>query len=280
MDRETVARHVKAASLDDPDDPSGTDPPGSNATIVIAGSGDEPQANAANVITGSADGQAAAVASNAAIPITGSAGRQSRCQPWREIIVQGLEQGLTARRIWQDLTADHGFVGDYQSVQRFVRRLKNRSPLPYRRMECEAGAERKWTLAGGRPSSAPTAAHAAALVPRGAELLAQSVQRGCAAADRRGIYPLSGECVRVLRRRAVHPGGRQSQGRRHQGRLVRSGAEPQDPGLRRALRHGGVADAPVHAAAQGQGRAWRGLRAGQTRCGAEPLPAWRSRIDS
>jgi len=143
VDRETVARHVKAASLDDPDGPTVPEPPeaGSNAAIMIAGSADGVEANATNVITGSADGHAGTVTSNAAISITGSAGRQSRCHPWHEIIVQGLEQGLTARRIWQDLAADHGFVGDYQSVQRFVRRLKTRSPLPFRRMECAAGAE-------------------------------------------------------------------------------------------------------------------------------------------
>jgi transposase len=131
VDRETVARHVKAASLDVSDDPTVPEPPeaGSNAAIVITGTVPElPEA---------------AVTSNAAIPVPElpAAGRQSRCHPWRENIVQGLEQGLTARRIWQDLAADHGFVGDYQSVQRFVRRLKSRSPLPFRRMECAAGAE-------------------------------------------------------------------------------------------------------------------------------------------
>jgi transposase len=159
VDRETVARHVKAASLGGPDDPSGTGPPGSNAAIVIAGSADGSEANAANVIAGSAEDQKAAVASNAAISITGSGspaevgvvGRSSRCRPWQSEIVAGLEQGLTARRIWQDLAADHGFAGDYQSVQRFVRKLKNRTPLPYRRMECEAGAEAQVDFGKGAP---------------------------------------------------------------------------------------------------------------------------------
>ncbi|MBK8913018.1 MAG: hypothetical protein IPM64_00210 [Phycisphaerales bacterium] len=67
---------------------------------------------------------------NAAISITGSggrlsvpAGRRSRCEPLRAIILAKLELGLTAQRIWQDLTAEHDFTDSYQSVQRFVRTL-------------------------------------------------------------------------------------------------------------------------------------------------------------
>ena len=109
VDRQTVSRHVKASDA--------------NATISI---------------TGSPTSEAGA---NAAISITGSTGRRSCCEPWRAIIVAGLEQGLTARRIWQDLKAEHGFADSYQSVQRFVRGLKHYTPLPFRRMECEPGEE-------------------------------------------------------------------------------------------------------------------------------------------
>jgi hypothetical protein len=78
----------------------------------------------------------------AAVPAAeGPAGRRSLCEPLRAVIVAALDQGLTARRIWQDLKADHEFTGDYQSVQRFVRGLRTASPLPFRRMECEPGAE-------------------------------------------------------------------------------------------------------------------------------------------
>ncbi|UCC31422.1 MAG: IS21 family transposase [Phycisphaerales bacterium] len=76
-----------------------------------------------------------------AISITGSAGRQSKCEPYREIILGYLEQGLSAQRIWQDLRAEHGFADGYQSVQRFVRRLRASTPLPFRRMECAPGEE-------------------------------------------------------------------------------------------------------------------------------------------
>ncbi len=159
VDRETVSRHVRSARAG----LCGSGPPqedGANAAIVITGSEDPGasavagagESNAANVITGSealpaADGPAP----NATIVITGSAGRHSRCEPWRAIILQGLERGLTARRIWQDLKAEHGADVDYQCVQRFVRALKHCTPLPFRRMECAPGEEAQVDFGRGAP---------------------------------------------------------------------------------------------------------------------------------
>jgi transposase len=71
------------------------------------------------------------------------------------VIVAGLERGLTAKRIWQDLKSEHGFGGDYQAVQRFVRRLKAASPLPFRRMESEPGAEAQVDFGKGAPLVGP-----------------------------------------------------------------------------------------------------------------------------
>lgn len=66
---------------------------------------------------------------------------RSRCEPFRELILVKLQQGLTAQRIWQDLQSEHGFADGYQSVQRFVRDLQAASPVPFRRMECLPGQE-------------------------------------------------------------------------------------------------------------------------------------------
>ena len=49
--------------------------------------------------------------------------------------------GLSAQRIYQDLVCDHGFVGSYQAVKRFVRHLRETQPIPFVRMEVEPGAE-------------------------------------------------------------------------------------------------------------------------------------------
>jgi transposase len=57
------------------------------------------------------------------------------------VIAAALERGLTAQRIHQDLCAEHGFTGSYESVKRFVRRMGATLPLPFRRMECAPGEE-------------------------------------------------------------------------------------------------------------------------------------------
>lgn len=72
---------------------------------------------------------------------TTSVGRPSQCESYREVIQAKLDQQLSAQRIWQDLVAEHGFSGKYDSVKRFVRRLIQRRPLPMRRMEVLPGEE-------------------------------------------------------------------------------------------------------------------------------------------
>jgi len=142
VDRETVSRHVNAAR----GDPSGAGPPDPNAAISITGSAEsEPEANATISITGS-EGLALWSA-------TGSppAGRRSCCDPWRAVILERLQQGLTARRIWQDLKIEHGFADSYQSVQRFIRKLNASTPLPFRRMECQPGEEAQVDFGKGAP---------------------------------------------------------------------------------------------------------------------------------
>jgi transposase len=90
----------------------------------------------------STPGPAADAGSKPAISTAGSvAGRKSECQAWEPQITTALEQGLSAQRIYQDLVVAYAFTGSYQSVKRFVRRLGATTPLPWRRMECEAGQE-------------------------------------------------------------------------------------------------------------------------------------------
>ena len=94
---------------------------------------------------GSLPGQAApgsvagAGASAAAVSLEKGCGR-SVCEPYRQVILEKLALGLSAQRIYQDLAAD-GFDHQYPSVRRFVAKLRGTSPLPFRRMECEAGEE-------------------------------------------------------------------------------------------------------------------------------------------
>jgi len=90
---------------------------------------------------------------------TGSAGtsfrpgRRSHCEPYREVILAKLDQGLSGQRIYQDLI-EQGFAGSYDSVKRFVRGLRGPS-LPMRRMECAAGEEVQVDFGTGAPIVTP-----------------------------------------------------------------------------------------------------------------------------
>lgn len=50
--------------------------------------------------------------------------RTSFCEGYREQIELDLGRGRNAMAIWQDLVTDHGFTGSYESVKRFVRRIR------------------------------------------------------------------------------------------------------------------------------------------------------------
>lgn len=48
----------------------------------------------------------------------------SACEPYRELIEQGLLLGRNAMSIWQQMVDQHGFPGSYESVKRFVRKQR------------------------------------------------------------------------------------------------------------------------------------------------------------
>jgi transposase len=84
-------------------------------------------------------------------PAKAPTGSRSLCGPFEETILEKLEQGLTAQRIFQDLVNEYGFVGKYHSVRRFVAHLKQRQPLPFRRMEVGPGEEAQIDFGKGAP---------------------------------------------------------------------------------------------------------------------------------
>jgi hypothetical protein len=50
--------------------------------------------------------------------------RASACEPYREPIELALTRGRNAMAIWQDMVSQTGFSSSYESVKRFVNRLK------------------------------------------------------------------------------------------------------------------------------------------------------------
>lgn len=74
-------------------------------------------------------------------PTTGNVGAPSLCVVHRALIVAKLEKGLTAQRIYQDLQSEVSFAGSYESVKRFVRKLRKEEPELVQRIEVQPGEE-------------------------------------------------------------------------------------------------------------------------------------------
>ncbi|MGD0815909.1 MAG: IS21 family transposase [Verrucomicrobiota bacterium] len=121
LNRETVAKYLRVQNAPSAETTRGTGPP--KPAISTPGSWLDTAAKPAISTAGSV------------------AGRKSGCAAWEEQITTALEKGLSAQRIYQDLVTEYQFIGSYQSVKRFVRRLGAATPLPWRRMECEPGLE-------------------------------------------------------------------------------------------------------------------------------------------
>src|SRR5271165_4089560 len=71
----------------------------------------------------------------------GRSPRASACELYREAIELGLSLGRNAMAIWQDLVADGGLAGSYQSVQRSVHTLHAHQPRQARAVILTAPGE-------------------------------------------------------------------------------------------------------------------------------------------
>jgi len=128
IDRETVARHLARVADSKP-------------ATAPAGISDASDSKPASAPAGICDPKDDSIVPLPAGLSEAACESLSRCEPWRQLILAKLEGGLTAQRIYQDIASEEGYGGSYYSVCRFVRKLGAAAPLPFRRMECEAGAE-------------------------------------------------------------------------------------------------------------------------------------------
>ena len=87
------------------------------------------------------------------ISTAGKVGRKSICDPHAESIKQKV--GLSAQRIYQDLQEEVGFVGSYEAVKRFVRRLKQVEPQRVWRIEVHPAEEAQVDFGAGAPVITP-----------------------------------------------------------------------------------------------------------------------------
>ena len=101
---------------------SGSDP------ITKATSTPEQSKAAIEVTTDFCKGNETTLESKSAIakPNNSVASRKtiSNCEPYRDLIQQAVDRGRNAMAIWQDLVSQYGFQAGYQSVKRFVQKLR------------------------------------------------------------------------------------------------------------------------------------------------------------
>ena len=157
LDRATVTRQLQAKANAATNPALGSREAGLSKPAADPAQGAEDQApNAAtNPAVGSPEVAAANAASNPALGAR--PGPPSLCAPFAAKSEAAVEAGLSAQRIYQDLISEHDFRGGYSSVKLFVRRLPATAELPFRRMECEPGAEMQvdfgtgaWVVADGK----------------------------------------------------------------------------------------------------------------------------------
>ena len=146
IDRETVARHLKLVARDSKPAiaPLGSDAGDSEPKPAIAPLGSDAPADEPQPAPASRDAEARE-----------RGGRTSECEPFRDAIRAKLDLGLSAQRIFQDLTADHSFAGSYYSVRRFVAQLAPKQEFPFRRIECGPGEEAQVDFGTGAPVVGP-----------------------------------------------------------------------------------------------------------------------------
>ena len=76
----------------------------------------------------------------------------SACEPYRAYIEAQLQLRRNAMAIYQDLVDQFGFAGAYNSVKRFVARLRQRAPEQFDRLSFQPGEEMQVDYGEGAPT--------------------------------------------------------------------------------------------------------------------------------
>jgi hypothetical protein len=76
----------------------------------------------------------------------------SLCEPHREFIEAQLRLKRNAMAIYQDLVDQHGFAGHYNSVKRFVAKLRHKEPEQFDRLSFLPGEEMQVDYGEGSPT--------------------------------------------------------------------------------------------------------------------------------
>jgi hypothetical protein len=129
--RETAAGHLKAAGI----------------SIRAPGGWGRRKAKPANEVTigppAPKPANGGEVTSGSSAPESPPSATSSSSEPYGELIEAALSHGRNAMSIWQELVDRHGFAGAYESVKRYVRKLRRNaiSGTPARFIQTAPGEE-------------------------------------------------------------------------------------------------------------------------------------------
>lgn len=76
---------------------------------------------------------------------------RSQASAHHELINEKLKKGQSARSIYQDLVIERDYAGSYDSIKRYVRKLRSKTPTLYARIETPAGEEAQVDFGKGAP---------------------------------------------------------------------------------------------------------------------------------
>ena len=126
--RETISSYLKAAGIGIREPGGwGRRAPTKPANEVIADSAESKPANEAGVITDFIR----PISEKQPLQLPRLNPSASTCEPYRETIELGLSRGRNAMAIWQAMVTEYGYSGGYQTVQRFVGKLRgSQGPEP------------------------------------------------------------------------------------------------------------------------------------------------------
>ena len=145
IDRKSVARELRrigAKGASAAEAPTGSaDSTELASKGAKAPTGSEAVATTASPATVREEGDGSHNPLSKSLPATMQRRSRSLCTTFHTTIIEKLDQGLDAQRIYQDLVREHDFPGKYYSVRRYVQQLGERVIDPVRRIEVAPGEE-------------------------------------------------------------------------------------------------------------------------------------------
>ncbi len=77
---------------------------------------------------------------------------KSKAAAFHDVILKKLDLGQSAKSIFQDLVIEGDYTGSYDSIKRYIKKLKNKHPKLYARVETPPGEEAQVDFGQGAPT--------------------------------------------------------------------------------------------------------------------------------